>query len=123
MEWYEPVKHLHRLLAYFSVSMFLLRFLVDIAGHSKCRRSRWRHLPHLNDTLLLSSAVVLIFITGWRPGVHLWVTLKLGLVVGYIVAGWFAMRPVYSSYVRWLAFVLAALQVILIFYLAMTKPL
>lgn len=123
MEWYEPLKHLHRLFAYFSVGMFLLRFLADVAGHSKWRKSHWRHLPHLNDTLLLSSAVALVFITGWRPGVHFWLTLKLGLVVGYIVAGWFAMRPTYSKYVRWLAFMLAALQVILIFYLAMNKPL
>lgn len=123
MEWYSPVKQLHMLLAYFSVSMFLLRFMVDILGRSRWRKSKWRHLPHLNDTLLLSSAVVLIFITGWRPGVHFWLTLKLGFVVGYIVAGWFAMRPGFSLRLRWLAFLLAAVQVILIFYLAVNKPL
>lgn len=122
MEWYVPVKQVHMVTAYLSFTLFLLRFAIDISGKTGWRKSRWRLFPHLNDTLLLITALLLVMITGWRPGEHFWLTVKLGLVVGYIVMGWFAMRSTLRVPLRWVAFLLAATLVMLIFYFATYKP-
>ena len=53
--------------------------------------------PHVIDTFLLISALVLCILLKQYPFVDQWLTLKLAFVVAYIVAAIFAMK----SKVKW----------------------
>jgi len=123
MELYMPVKHIHMLTAYITALLLFVRLGLDVVGRPGWRTTPLRWIPHANDTLLLITAVALIALTGWKPFVHFWLTMKVVLLVGYIVAGVFAVRPNFKPWVRTLAAVLAFVQLAAIFHFAMSKPL
>jgi len=90
-EHYLAIRNLHILTAVFSVLMFSMRFLLirEPAG----LRRRWiRVLPHLNDTLLLTFAILLCIATHQAPLVTPWLTEKVLVVILYILAGLFAVK-------------------------------
>ncbi|MFL1403839.1 SirB2 family protein [Marinobacter sp. M1N3S26] len=120
---YTILKHLHMTTAYLTVTLFALRLLLDMVGRPGWRQTPLRWIPHANDTILLAAAIGLVVVTPWMPFVHGWLTLKVLLLVGYIVAGVFALKPAFGKPVRVVAAILALLQVSFIFHLAMTKTL
>lgn len=120
---YTILKHLHMLTAYLTITLFALRLLLDAVGKPDWRQTPLRWIPHANDTILLVAAIGLVVVTPWMPFVHDWLTLKVLLLVGYIAAGVFALKPSVSLPVRVVAALLALLQVAFIFHLAMTKAL
>ncbi|AZT85055.1 invasion protein [Marinobacter sp. NP-4(2019)] len=122
MSAYLILKQIHMTTAYLTVTLFALRLLLDAVGKPDWRRTPLRWIPHANDTVLLVAAISLLFVTPWMPFVHGWLTAKIFLLVGYIVAGVFAMKQTASLTVRLVASVLALVQVMAIFHLAMTKP-
>lgn len=122
MSAYLILKHIHMTTAYLTVVLFALRLLLDAVGKPDWRQTPLRWIPHANDTVLLVAAISLLFVTPWMPFVHGWLTAKIFLLVGYIVAGVFAMKQTASLTVRLVASVLALVQVTAIFHLAMAKP-
>lgn len=122
MNLYLLLKTLHVSTALISVVLFSLRFALAYSGRSGWRRGILRWLPHANDTVLLSAAVGLCLITGWMPLTHHWLTAKLFLLLGYIIAGKAALAANSSRRRRLFAGALAALQIGLIFLLAVIKP-
>lgn len=122
MDWYLPIKHLHMTTAVLTVSLLLLRLGLDLVNQPNWRNTQLRHLPHINDTLLLGSAIALLIITGWNPFQNLWLGIKLLLVVGYIITGWFALKITMRPRIRVTAAMLSVVQICVIFFLAMTKP-
>lgn len=122
MTSYLVLKHIHMTAAYLTVTLFSLRLLLDAVGKPGWRQSPLRWIPHANDTVLLVAAISLLFVTGWMPFVHHWLTAKVFLLVGYIVAGVFALKPTMGLQVRLIASVLALVQVMAIFHLAINKP-
>jgi len=90
-EHYLVIRNLHILTAVVSVLLFSVRFLLfrEPAG----LRRRWiRVLPHVNDTLLLTFAILLCFVTHQAPLVTPWLTEKVLVVILYILAGMFALK-------------------------------
>ncbi|MCC5879616.1 MAG: SirB2 family protein [Idiomarina sp.] len=122
MDWYFPVKNLHMATAVFTVTLLLLRLGLDVINRPGWRNTLLKRLPHVNDTLLLASAIFLLVVTGWNPFQHFWLGVKLLLVVGYIVTGWFALRLTMRARFRAMAAILALVQMCVIFVLATTKP-
>lgn len=122
MSAYVILKHLHMTTAYITVVLFALRLLMDAVGRPGWRQTPLRWIPHANDTVLLLAAIGLLFVTPWMPFVHGWLTAKIFLLVGYIVAGLFALKTTLGKPVRVVAAVLAFVQIGVIFHLAMTKP-
>lgn len=122
MSTYMILKSLHMTTAYLTVVLLALRLLLDAVGKPNWRQTPLRWIPHANDTVLLVAAISLIFVTPWMPFVHGWVTVKIFLLVGYIVAGVFALKQTKSLPVRLTATVLAFIQVMAIFHLAIAKP-
>lgn len=122
MNSYLILKSIHMLAAYLTVVLFSLRLLLDVVGKPNWRRTPLRWIPHANDTVLLAAAISLLFVTPWMPFVHGWLTAKIILLVGYIVAGVFAMKETRSVPVRVIASVLALVQITAIFHLAINKP-
>ena len=122
MSAYLILKHLHMTTAYLTVVLFALRLLLDAVGKPGWRATPLRWIPHANDTVLLAAAISLVFVTPWMPFVHGWLTAKIVLLIGYIIAGLFALRTTLSVPKRAVAAVLALVQITAIFHLAMTKP-
>ena len=86
------IKHLHITLAVVSGSFFLLRGLWML-GESPMLRQRWvRTLPHVVDTLLLASALVLVVWSGQYPFEQNWLTAKVLALVAYIGLGTIALK-------------------------------
>jgi uncharacterized membrane protein SirB2 len=89
-EHYLAIRNLHILTAVISILMFSLRFLLI---RKPAGQLRWiRVLPHVNDTLLLTFAILLCFATHQAPGVTPWLTEKVLVVILYILAGMFALK-------------------------------
>lgn len=123
MTAYMILKHLHMTAAYLTITLFALRLLLDVVGRPGWRDPPLRWIPHANDTVLLVAAIALLFVAGYASSIPGWLIAKIVLLVGYIVAGVFAIKPKFSTPVRVIAAILALVQVSAIFHLAMAKPL
>ena len=103
---YGELRFLHIAAALASGAGFTLRgawMLVD----SPRLGARWvRVVPHLVDTLLLASALALVFASGQSPGALPWLNAKIVALLAYIGCGLFALRRGRKA-VRVLCFVLA----------------
>jgi uncharacterized membrane protein SirB2 len=122
MSWYPVLKHIHVITACLTAALFGLRLALDASGRPGWRATPLKWLPHLNDTLLLAAAIGLLIVTGWMPLVHHWLTGKIILLVGYIIAGRYAIKPQYRRSTRIIGAALALIQLALIFWLALNKP-
>jgi uncharacterized membrane protein SirB2 len=118
---YLAVKHLHILCATLSGSFFLLRGLWMLAG-SPLLQKRWvRVAPHLVDTLLLSSALVMVFWSGQYPFVQPWLTAKVLALTLYVILGAIALKRGKSRGARIQAFAAALAVFAYIVSVALSK--
>lgn len=122
MEMYLPIKHVHMLTAYITAFLFILRLVLDVLGKTGWRQTPLRWLPHVNDTILLLMAVSLIALANLPVFGLPWLVMKIVLLIGYIIAGVFAMNLKRPKQVRVIAAVLAVAQLLFIFHLAVAKP-
>ncbi len=89
---YLLIKHLHVLTAVLSISLFTLRFLF-LMYNSKWLQKRWlKFLPHINDSLLLTLAILMCISIQQAPLITPWLTEKVAAVILYIFAGMFALN-------------------------------
>ncbi|MFJ3053357.1 MULTISPECIES: SirB2 family protein [Pseudomonas nitroreducens/multiresinivorans group] len=115
---YLELKALHVSLAIISTALFLLRLGLSWWGK---RPSGWqRGLPHLIDTLLLLSALGLVHLAMPWP-LPVWLQVKIGLLVLYIVLAAFAMRST-SRAPKAVFSILALSSLAGVFFLAVNKP-
>ena len=106
-ELYLPIKSLHISLAALSLLGFVIRGCWSIAG-SALLQQRWVKIaPHIIDTLLLTTAVLLMIILQQHPGNQAWIAAKLVALVIYIVFGTFAIKRAPSAAGRAIFFGLA----------------
>lgn len=122
--WYGVIKNLHILTVVITITMFILRFYWLQRGSAWLTRRWVRILPHINDTLLLLSGILLVVITHFYPFTPqgAWLTEKLFGVIIYIALGFVALsRRPRGQKVRWIAFIVALVALVLIYKLATTK--
>ena len=75
-----------------SGTLFLLRGFWMLRD-SAYLQQRWvRIVPHMIDTVLLLSAIGLVYILAQYPFVHSWLTAKVIALVAYIVFGSLALK-------------------------------
>jgi uncharacterized membrane protein SirB2 len=115
---YPIIKHSHLTLALLSVAGFILRGAWMMAGSPMLQRRWVRVLPHVVDTLLLATAVVLVVMLSQYPFVHGWVTAKVLGLVAYIVLGTLALKRAPTLGLRILFFFAALLCFAYIFGVA-----
>jgi len=89
---YLAIKHIHITFAALSGGFFLLRGLWMLAGSPMLQRRWVKVVPHVVDTLLLTSALVMVFWSGQYPFVQPWLTAKVLALVAYIVLGTVALK-------------------------------
>lgn len=114
------LKHSHMLLVALSVLLFFIRFFSMQLGANFIRAKIFKIAPHIIDTLLLASGIALIVTVGYSLWPINWLTVKLILVVAYIVLGIIAMKTNKKG-LSWTAALFALLCVAAIGHLAMTK--
>lgn len=106
IEFYWEIRQVHIGSVIASGGMFLLRGLALFSGMAWARAAPVRYLSYTIDTVLLTAALMLMTIVRQYPFVHGWLTVKVVLVVVYIVLGILAFREGRSHAVRlgcWIA--------------------
>ena len=93
VEFYLPIRHVHIAAVMTSGMLLLLRGLaLNLAG------ARWplgwplRYLSWTVDSVLLTAALMLMTIVHQDPVSNSWLTVKVLLLVPYIMLGYFALR-------------------------------
>jgi len=78
-------------------------------------------MPHVNDTLLLATAIALAWMLGQYPFVHGWLTAKVLALAGYILLGTVALRPGRPKGARVAAWIAAQIVFLYIVLVAHTR--
>lgn len=118
---YTFIKIVHMSFAMISILGFLGRGILKINESPIVEKKLVKVLPHVIDTVLLVSAIVLVVMSGQYPWVAPWVGAKvLGLIV-YIGLGVVVMRTAKTRQARIIAFALALVTAAYILMVASTK--
>lgn len=112
---YYWLKQVHVYSVMLSFALFLLRGGWVLSGRSLPRQPVLRALPHTVDTVLLGSALWLTTIIQQYPFRDTWLTVKVLLLLAYIVLGSLALRRAPTHATRAVAFV-AAVGIFLFLY-------
>ncbi|MBL0163921.1 MAG: SirB2 family protein [Xanthomonadales bacterium] len=112
IEFYPQIKFVHILCVILSGSLFAARRLMMLADSPWTNHIVLRRLSWTIDTTLLVAALMLIMIMHQYPFVQAWLTVKVVMLVVYIVLGVFALKRGRTRAAR-LGFYVAALLVFL----------
>lgn len=86
------LKIIHITTAMISVLGFFIRGIMRMK-HSAYLKNKWiRVVPHINDTVLLLSAITLAVQHNWSPLNQPWLAAKIGGLVLYIALGFITLR-------------------------------
>jgi uncharacterized membrane protein SirB2 len=121
MQTYLLLKHTHMGFAFLSITLFMLRGGLMLAGSPRLNTRLLRILPHVVDTLLLSSALALAILMHYDPRQQPWLMAKIVAVVAYILLGSVALKRGRTKTLRAAAFIMALLVVAYIIGVAFTK--
>jgi len=117
---YPIIKILHATLALLTLLLFIWRCRAFFAGR-KLSRLWQRHIPDSIDTLLLGSGATMMFVLGLSPFAGGWISVKLVMVLVYILLGMVVLHYGRSEKVRRMAWVGALVAFIYIALLAHFK--
>jgi uncharacterized membrane protein SirB2 len=92
IEFYPQIKFVHILCVILSGSLFALRGILMLAHSRYTNHVALRMLSYAIDTTLLTAALMLITMLHQYPFVQAWLTVKVLLLVVYIVLGVLALR-------------------------------
>lgn len=107
IEFYPQIKLVHVSAVLMSGSLFFMRGLAQQFGASWPRLATVRYLSYSIDTVLLTAAFMLMTVLHQYPFVQTWLTVKLALVVVYIVLGALALSHGKTPQIRRTCFLLA----------------
>jgi uncharacterized membrane protein SirB2 len=107
MHFYPGLKIVHIATVLASGAFFALRGVGAFAGRSWVGHPTARYGAQAIDTLLLLSGISLAVLSHQYPFLSSWLTVKLVLLVGYVVLGVLALRPTRPMPARIACFALA----------------
>lgn len=115
------IKTIHVTCIVLSFSGFFVRGIWMLQGSAKLKQRWVKTAPHIIDTFLLVSAIVLAVQMRFSPLEHSWLMAKIIALLVYIGAGMVALRFGRSRNVRLGAWVFGLLTFLYIVSVAMTK--
>ena len=118
---YMLLKQIHIVLAVTTLISFVIRSYWMITDSSLLHHKLVKTIPHVIDTLLLSTAVALMMMAGFYPWILDWVAAKILLLLLYIVLGTIALKRGKTKAQRIAAFIAALICIGLIFKSALSK--
>jgi uncharacterized membrane protein SirB2 len=92
IEFYPQIRAVHIAAVLASGALFFLRGLALHLGGRWAMAAPLRYLSYTIDTVLLTAALMLATILHQYPFVHGWLTVKVLLLVGYVVLGSYALK-------------------------------
>ena len=92
LSYYGELRLVHITAALVSGAGFVLRGVWMLSDSPRLSQRWVRRLPHAVDTLLLLSALALVFASGQYPGDLPWLNAKIAALLAYIGCGMFALR-------------------------------
>jgi uncharacterized membrane protein SirB2 len=117
-EYYLALRHAHIALALLSVGLFMVRGSLVLA-RSPAQDTAWLKYPsYAIDTLLLTAALMLASVIHQYPFATDWLTMKVALLVVYVVLGSIALKRGRTRRARAIAFIAALLTVAFLFTVA-----
>jgi uncharacterized membrane protein SirB2 len=110
-EYYLQLRNVHIACAALTIALFVLRGALMLSNSPWQQNVVLRYLPHAVDTVLLTTALMLITAIHQYPFAAGWLTAKVMLLVVYIVLGSIALKRGRTKRVRIAALVAALLTV------------
>ena len=107
LEFYLPIKYVHIATVLISGALFFLRGLLLLNGKSWAMSAPLRYLSYSIDTVLLTAALMLATMLPSGVFANGWLTVKLVLLVVYVVLGSFALKRGNTLKMRWICFIAA----------------
>ena len=108
-EYYLTLRHVHITCAILTITLFVFRGGLMLADSPWLQSRVLKTLPHVIDTVLLTSALMLTTVIHQYPFTTGWLTTKVLLLVAYVVLGHYAIKRGRTKAVRATAFVAALL--------------
>ena len=118
---YVSIKYAHIACAILSGSLFLLRGIWMMRESTMLQHRVVKILPHVVDTVLLASALIMVFWSEQYPFVQNWLTAKVLALIVYITIGTIALKRGGTKTLRVCAFFGALLVFSYIGLVAITK--
>ncbi|WP_136418717.1 SirB2 family protein [Herbaspirillum sp. ST 5-3] len=118
---YLAIKYLHMTCAALSGLLFLARGMLMLADSPLLNRRPLKILPHVIDTVLLTSALTMVVWSGQYPFVQNWLTAKVLALIAYILVGSVAIKRGKTKGIRTVAFVIALMLFGYIVKVALTR--
>jgi uncharacterized membrane protein SirB2 len=106
-EFYLQIKWVHIVAVIASGALFALRGIAVQFGASWAMAAPLRYLSYTIDTVLLTAAMMLVSIVHQYPFVQGWLTVKVCLLVVYVLLGTFALKRGRTPRTRLVCFVAA----------------
>ena len=120
-EHYLGILSVHVASVVLSGAIFMLRgLLIQIGRKSFAMTAPVRYTSYLVDSVLLVSALLLVVILPWAMFANGWLTVKLILVVVYVVLGTLALKRGRTVNMRRLCYVIALLTFMFIIGIAIS---
>jgi uncharacterized membrane protein SirB2 len=107
IEFYVPIKQVHISAVLLSGGLFFMRGLLLLYGKQWAMAAPLRYLSYSIDTVLLTAALMLATMLPGAVFANGWLTVKLVLLVVYVVLGSFALKRGNNLRTRWICFIAA----------------
>ncbi len=120
-EHYFLIKHIHQGSAFLSLGLFVLRGIWMLGWPHLLQARLVKIVPHIIDSVLLASALMLAWVLAQYPFVHGWVTAKVVALLVYIVLGSIALKRGRTLQIRIMAMIGALLTFAYILAVAFSK--
>lgn len=104
---YTQLRLIHVATVYVTLTLFVLRGYWMLIDSPRLNRLWVRVLPHVNDTLLLTAAVGLLWLAQINPLAQPWLVAKLIGLLAYIGLGTVALKRGRTKAIRVKAFIAA----------------
>ena len=121
MESYALIKLIHVSAVVLSISGFLLRGYWMLTLSPLLQTKPAKVLPHIIDTVLLVSALVMVYMSEQYPFVQSWLTVKVFALIAYIILGTIALKRGKTRRQRIIAWILSVLVFAYIVLVALTR--
>ncbi len=118
---YTLLRLVHIGTVYVTLALFLLRGFWMLIDSPSLKRLWVRVLPHVNDTVLLASAIAMLVVAGMNPLDQPWLIAKIVGLLAYIGLGTVALKRGRTKAVRVKAFIAALGVFAYIVAVAVTK--
>lgn len=115
------IKNIHIICAILSFAGFFLRGILSLFQPMILQKKWVKVLPHVVDSILLTSAVVMLYTMNLSILKNDWLIAKIIALVLYIALGMIALRPSFAINIRILTWIFALTVFIYIVSVAITK--